>query len=162
MSRPACTHAWVSLCAPLCVHVSLCVRVCMSLCVGVTVSPILLFIGGSEKWWKVWREMGQWWHSLMFTPSGYGPLYIRSIHHKLALKSHMLPITCLARCPLVHVLVSSVSYSYGTCHAHICTVWMYFVIPIQFLVCVCVCVLSVCVLWCSVLTLFKWFSKLRW
>lgn len=82
---------WNCYCVYACMHVSFYMRVWVSFCVGATVSTILLFMGGSEKWWNVRREMGQWWHSLMFTPSGYGPLYIRSIHHKVTLESHMLP-----------------------------------------------------------------------
>lgn len=62
--------------------------------------PILLFMGGSEKWSRLGRKMGQWWHSLLFTPSGYGPLYITSIHHKVALQSHTLPIAFISRCLL--------------------------------------------------------------
>lgn len=98
-------NLWICLCAytriPMCFPASACVLVCIyvSLCVGVRVSPILLFIGGSEKWWKVWREMGQWWHSLMFTPSGYGCLYITSIHHKAASSPSWLSLPLEARCP---------------------------------------------------------------
>lgn len=97
-----CVSLYMCMCPCACTWcVCLCVLVCGSYSI-----PILLFMGGSEMWWKVWREMDQWWHSLMFTPSGYGPHYIRSIHHKAALKSHMLPIPFVTM-SIVHVLVSS-------------------------------------------------------
>lgn len=39
----------------------------------------------------------------------------------------------------IHVVVSSIFYSCGTCHTHTCKVCMYFVIPTAFLVCLCMC-----------------------
>lgn len=61
-----------------------CECVCVSLCVGITEFPIFLFIGGSEKWWTVWREKGPWWHSLMFNPLDVGhsilDLFIMRLH----------------------------------------------------------------------------------
>lgn len=106
-----CMHAcvfvqvWFSRNYPWYIYIFFFLRVCVFVLVfgcrfAWELSPILLFMGGSEKWWKVWKKMAQWWHSLMFTPSGYGPLYIRSIHHKAALESHMLPIPFVSRCLL--------------------------------------------------------------
>lgn len=39
----------------------------------------------------------------------------------------------------IHVLVSSIFYSCGTCHTHTCKVCMYFIIPTAFFVCLCMC-----------------------